>query len=151
LTRGDCWIGLSLDQQSGLILSARVGKHTDTFLAQLGANTEGKTDCKLGYTDDWGGDERVFTAEIVHIIGKENTLRLERTNGIIRQQTGKWHRRQSKFGKLWEQAKVTTLLVISDFNWLWRHSRSRDTAAERAGLATRPWGWNDLATFPTFY
>lgn len=26
---GDCWIGMSLANSSGLILAARVGKHTD--------------------------------------------------------------------------------------------------------------------------
>ncbi len=29
LEAGDCWIGLSLANTSGLILAARVGKHTD--------------------------------------------------------------------------------------------------------------------------
>lgn len=106
---GDCWIGVSLAKASGLILSARVGKHTDAFLAELVANTEEKTDCKLCYTDDWGSYERVFTDEVEqHIIDKENTQRLERTNDIIRQQTGRWHRRQNKFGKLWEQTRITT-------------------------------------------
>ena len=81
---------MSLAKESGLILSARVGKHTDKFLAELIASTAGKTDCKLWYTDGWAGYERVFTAEVTHIIGKENTQRLERTNGIIRQQTGRW-------------------------------------------------------------
>lgn len=151
LTVGDCWIGVSLVKGSGLILSGRVGKHTDTFLAELVASTEGKTDCKLWYTDAWGGYERVLTPEVIHIIGKENTQRLERTNGIIRQQTGRWHRRQNKFGKLWEQTKVTTRLVISYFNWIWQHSRTRNTAAQRAGLANQPWVWNDIATYPTFY
>ena len=84
---------MSLAQQSGLILSARVGKHTDAFLAELITSTEGKTNCKSWYTDDWGGYERVLPPEVVHIVGKENTQRLERTNGIIRQQTGRWHRR----------------------------------------------------------
>jgi transcriptional regulator NrdR family protein len=46
LEAGDCWIGISLEQCSGLILSARVGKHTDEFLEALIVNTEGKTDCK---------------------------------------------------------------------------------------------------------
>ena len=89
LTAGDCWIGVSLAQESGLILSTRVGKHTDALLTELVANTEGKTACKQWYTDDWGGYERVFTDDVDHIIGKENTQRLERTNGIIRQQTGR--------------------------------------------------------------
>ncbi len=43
---GDCWIGLSLADSSGLILAARVGKHTDELIEQLVVNTEGKTDCK---------------------------------------------------------------------------------------------------------
>ncbi len=99
LTLGDCWMGLSLAEQSGLILSGRVGKHTDRFLDELVVSTEGKTDCKDWYTDDWGGYERVLPGEIVHTIGKQHTQRLERTNGIVRQQTGRWHRRQNKFGK----------------------------------------------------
>ena len=46
LETGDCWIGLSLADSSGLILAARVGKHTDELIDQLVVNTEGKTDCK---------------------------------------------------------------------------------------------------------
>lgn len=72
-----------------------------------------------------------------------------RTNGIVRQQTGRWHRRQNKFGKLWNQTKVTTRLVVSYFNWLWQHSRFQTTAAQRAGLADQPWTWHDLVTYPT--
>jgi insertion element IS1 protein InsB len=43
---GDCWISLSLADTSGLILTARVGKHTDEMLEELIVITEGKTDCK---------------------------------------------------------------------------------------------------------
>ena len=43
---GDCWIGLSLADSSGLILAARVGKHTDELIDELVVSTEGKTDCK---------------------------------------------------------------------------------------------------------
>ena len=136
---------------SGLILSLRVGKHTDEFLAELIANPEGKTDRHHWYTDDWGGYERVFTDEITHVIGKENTQRLGRTNGIVRQQTGRWHRRQHKFGKLWEQTEVTARLVVSDFNWIWRHSRTQDSADQWAGLTTQLWAWYDITTYPTFY
>ncbi len=147
---GDCWIGVSLAKESGLIVTTRVGKHTDEFLTELVANTEGKTACKLWYTDDWGGYERVLPPEMIHIIGKQNTQRLERTNGIIRQQTARWHRRQNKFGKLWEQTKVTTRLVVGYFNWIWRHSRMKDTAAQRAGIASCSWSWQDMVAYPTF-
>jgi hypothetical protein len=57
---GDCWIALSLADSSGLILAARVGKHTDELIEQLVTNTEGKTDCKQFNSDDWGGYERVL-------------------------------------------------------------------------------------------
>jgi len=57
--------------------------------------------CKQFNTDDWGGYERVLPPEIEHYIGKNKTQRLERTNGTVRQQIGRWHRRQNKFGKVW--------------------------------------------------
>jgi len=33
--------------------------------------------------------------------------KLERTNAIVRQQTGRWHSRQNKFAKVWEQKEGT--------------------------------------------
>lgn len=86
---GDCWIGLSLAQTSGLILSARVGKHTDEFLTELIVSSEGKTDCREWHTDSWKGYERVLPIEADHYITKALTQRLERTNGTLRQQTGR--------------------------------------------------------------
>ena len=149
LNVGDCWIGLSLADSSGLILAACVGKHTDALIEQLVINTEGKTNCKRFNSDDWGGYERVLPPEISHYMGKNKTQRLERTNGVVRQQTGRWHRRQNKFGKVWEQTKVTTRLVVSYFNWIWQHSRLKNTAAQRAGLTMRSWNWHDIATYPS--
>jgi hypothetical protein len=58
--------------------------------------------------------------ELDHDIGKDQTQRLERINGIVRQQTGRWRRWQNKFGKVWQQTKVTTQLVVRYFNWLWQ-------------------------------
>ena len=97
---------MSLERHSGLILAARVNKHTDALLEELITSTEGKTFCKSWSTDDWGGYERVFPPEFDHYIGKDQTQRLERTNGIIRQQTGRWHRRQNKFGNSGRKRKV---------------------------------------------
>ncbi len=149
LATGDCWLAVSLANTSGLILAARVGKHTDELIEELVVSSEGKTACKRFNSDDWGGYERVLPPEIVHHIGKDKTQRLERTNGIIRQQTARWHRRQNKFGKVWEQTKVTTRLVVSYFNWYGLHSRLKTTAAQRAGLTQQPWTWHDLVTYPT--
>ena len=91
----------------------------------------------------------MLPSEINHQIGKENTQRLERTNGILRQQTGRWHRRQNKFSKIWEQTKETVRLVVSYFNWIWVHSRLKTTAAQRAGLTEKIWTWENLAAYPT--
>jgi insertion element IS1 protein InsB len=146
---GDCWIAISLAQSSGLILAARVGKHTDELLDELVNSTQGKTSCQHWNSDDWGGYERIFPHELDHYIGKDRTQRLERTNGIVRQQTGRWHRRQNKFGKVWEQTKVTARLVVTYFNWIWQHSRSKTTTAQRAGLTDRYWHWHDILIFPT--
>lgn len=63
---GDCWIAITLADSSGLVLAARVGKHTDQLLEQLVVSTEGKTDCKAWNSDDWGGYERVLPPEVVH-------------------------------------------------------------------------------------
>jgi IS1 family transposase len=100
LEAGDCWLALSPAQLNGLILSGRIGKHTDKLAIELVASTEGKTDCKEWHTDGWGGYERVLRDdEVEHYIGKVLTQRLERTNGCLRQQTGRWHRRQNA---LWQ-------------------------------------------------
>ena len=132
-----------------LILFIIVGKHTDEFTSQLVVNTEGKTDCRQWDTDGWGGYERVLDSEVKHRISKKQTQQLERTNGIVRQQTGRWHRRQNKFAKVWEQTEVTVRLAVSYFNWIWTHSRKKNTAAMRAGLAENPWGWHELISYPT--
>lgn len=147
---GDCWVALSVAQQSGLVLAARVGKHTDELLLELVVSTEGKTTCQEWNTDGWGGYERVLPQTVDHYIGKALTQRVERTNGILRQQTGRWHRRQNKFGKQWYQTIRTTRLAVSYFNWIWCHSRSQTTAAQRAGLATHRWSWDELVSYPTF-
>ena len=132
-----------------MILSGRVGKHTDSLAQELVVSTEGKTDCQEWDTDGWEGYQRVLPEEVDHYVSKVLTQRLERTNGIMRQQTGRWHRRQNKFGKLWNQTKVTLRLVISYFNWIWQHSCLGTTAAQRAELTDLPWTWNDIATSPT--
>ena len=149
LVAGDCWIALSLAQLNGLILSGRVGRHTDSLAIELVASTEGKTECKEWDTDRWQGYERVLPDEVNHYISKVLTQRLERTNGILRQQTGRWHRRQNKFAKVWNQTKVTLRLIITYFNWIWVHSRLVTTAAQRAELTTEPWTWLNIADYST--
>ncbi|MDE5109409.1 MAG: IS1 family transposase, partial [Trichodesmium sp. St17_bin3_1_1] len=106
---------------------------------------------KHWHTDDWGGYEQVLPPEVKHIIGAYQTQHKEGTNGIVRQQIGRWHRRQNKFGKVWVQTEITVRLAIAYFNWIWVHTRKENTAAQRAELAIAPWSWNDHYTYPTLY
>lgn len=142
-------MGMSLANDSGLILVARIGIRTDVFLEELIVSTEGKTDCKRWNSDGWAGYKRVIPDEFDHQVGKQGTQRLERTNGIVIQQTGRWHRYQNKFAKVCSQTIVTGRLVVSYFNWLWEHSRRGTTAAQRAGLTDNRWTWDDIVTYPT--
>ena len=75
LTVGDCWIGVSLANSSGLILAARVGKHPDNLIEELIVSSEGKTTCQHWNSDDWGGYERGLPPEILPYIGKNKTQR----------------------------------------------------------------------------
>ena len=105
---------MSLADSSGLILAARVGKHTDDLIAALVVSSEGKTSCKQWNSDGrlwrsealWGGYERVLPPEILHYIGKDKTQRLEWTNGIVRQQTGRWlslrHATRTQAEQVWQ-------------------------------------------------
>ncbi len=86
-----------------------INKHEELIV-----NTEGKTNCRQWHTDDWGGYERVIPPEVKHIIGKDQTQQLERTNGIVRQQNGRWHRLQNKFAKVWEQTLIIVRLALAE-------------------------------------
>ena len=92
----------------------------------------GLTDCQNWKTDGWPSYQRVLPPLVKHQVEKIGTQRLERTNGILRQQTGKWHRHQNKFAKVWEQTEVTTRLVLIA-TLIRQHSRLGTTAAQRAG------------------
>lgn len=72
---GDCWIGLSLERGSGLILSGRVGKHTDAFAQELIWNSEGKTDVVIWFTDGWKAYQRKLSDENEIWVGKLGTQR----------------------------------------------------------------------------
>lgn len=62
---GDCWVEMTQNTGSGLILATGVGKHTDKFIGKLIVNTEGKTDCKQWHTDGGDGSERMYKINLL--------------------------------------------------------------------------------------
>jgi IS1 family transposase len=118
-------LDLSLARESGLILTGRVGKHTDAFAQTLIWNTEGKTAATVWFTDGWKAYERQLSDAVELWVGKSGTQRLERTNGMMRQQNARFHRRRNKFSKVWEQTERVVRLAIT------------------------PWSWWNITTYPT--
>ena len=71
--------------------------------------------------------ERILASEISHY----QTQRLERTNGIVRQQTGRWHRRQNKLGKVWDQTEGRSSVSGELLQWaLDSQSAKNDSSLE---------------------
>ena len=50
---------------------------------------------------------------------------------------------------MWQETELIVRLAIAYFNWIWINSRTKNTAAQRAGLSFVPWNWEDLITYPT--
>lgn len=80
----------------------------DELAEALTVNTEGKTICHRWQTDDWQGYGRELSDAVIHEVSKALTQRLKRTNSILCQQTGLWHRKQNKFGQVWQQCNHLT-------------------------------------------
>ena len=77
-------------------------------------NTAGKTACHQWQTDRWQDYGRELPNEVIHEVSKALTQQLERANGIVPQQTGRWHRKQNQFGKVWPQSALTLLQPSTD-------------------------------------
>ena len=54
-----------------------------------------------------------MTGEAEYYIGKDKTQKIERVNGILRQQTGRFHHKQNKFAKRWEWTEIVVRLLVS--------------------------------------
>lgn len=70
LSIGDSWIALSLATDSGLVLSGRIGKHTDELAQELIEHTKGKTACHHWQTNGWEGYSRHLTDKVSHQVSK---------------------------------------------------------------------------------
>jgi len=123
-----------LAQLSGLILCGRAGKHTDGLAIELLTSTESKTGCKEWGTDGWESYQRVLPDEVEHYISKILTQRLERINSILRSKLDVGIDDRTNLAKYGSRRKSLLRLVISYFNWIWRHSclGTTATSASRA-------------------
>ncbi len=73
-----------------------------------------------------------------------------RTNGTVRQQTGRWHRRQNKARQgMGTDKSDNSISSESQQNGFGSMVASNLPQLWRAGLTSRSWTWSDIATYPT--
>jgi insertion element IS1 protein InsB len=72
------WTWYAMEKQSGIIISWHNGKRTDESFKILLKQMENIPINKY-YTDDWGAYSRLLSIE-KHIIGKDETWKIERKN-----------------------------------------------------------------------
>jgi len=72
------WTWYAMEKHSGIIVAWHNGKRTDEDLNQLLKQMENIPISKY-YTDDWGAYKRLLPKE-KHVIGKDETWKIERKN-----------------------------------------------------------------------
>jgi insertion element IS1 protein InsB len=91
------WLWYAIDHATGKILAYVLGNRKDEAFIKLKALLEPFGITRF-YTDDWGAYERHLESEN-HIIGKENTQKIERKNLTLRTRIKRLVRKTICFSK----------------------------------------------------
>jgi len=91
------WTWYVMEKQSGIIIAWLNGKRTDEDLGKLLSLLDNFPINKY-YTDNWGGYERLLPRE-KHIIGKDETWKIERKNLNFRTHIKRLSRKTICFSK----------------------------------------------------
>ena len=92
------WTWYVIEKCSGIILAWQNGRRTDEVLKQL-LRKVAHLPIRIGHTDNWGAYSRLFPSEYMHIIGKDNTWKIERKNLNFRTHIKRLSRRTICFSK----------------------------------------------------
>ena len=92
------WTWYLIERRSGIILAWENGQRPDTVLKKL-LQKVAHLPIKICHTDDWGAYIRLFPEEYLHIIGKDNTWKIERKNLNFRTHIKRLHRKTICFSK----------------------------------------------------
>ena len=92
------WTWYLIEKKSGIIIAWENGRRKDSVLKELLLKVV-KFPIKICYTDDWGAYQRLFPEEYLHLIGKNETWRIERKNLNFRQHIKRLARRTICFSK----------------------------------------------------
>ena len=87
-----------MERKSGVIIAWENGSRKDEVLSKLLKSVE-HIPIVFCFTDDWGAYKRLFPAEYRHIIGKDNTWKIERKNLNFRTHIKRLNRKTICFSK----------------------------------------------------
>lgn len=91
------WTWYAMDKNSGIILAWHNGKRTDQDLKQLLKYLQ-TIPIDYYYTDDWGAYSRWLNAQ-THVVGKDQTWKIERKNLNFRTHIKRLNRKTICFSK----------------------------------------------------
>ena len=109
------WLWHAIDHESGKVLAYVFGDHKDAVFLQLKALLEPFGITRF-YTDDWGAYERHLSSE-EHVIGKQNTQKIERKHLTLRTRIKRLVRKTICFSKLDKMHDIVIGLFINRYEF----------------------------------
>ena len=91
------WLWYAIDAATGCILSFVFGRRQDKVCEQLISNLK-TFNIRTYYTDDWGSYSKLIPKD-THVIGKQNTQKIENTNLLLRTRIKRLARKTICFSK----------------------------------------------------
>ena len=109
------WLWHAIDHASGQVLAYVMGDRKDHVLVSLKALLEPFGITRF-YTDDWGAYERHLPPE-KHIIGKQNTQKIERKHLTLRTRIKRLVRKTICFSKLEKMHDIVIGLFVNRYEF----------------------------------
>lgn len=92
------WTWYLTEKNTGVVVAWQNGRRQDQVLQKL-LDKVAHLPIRVCYTEDWAAYRRLFPEEYLHIIGKENTWRIERKNLNFRTHIKRLNRKTICFSK----------------------------------------------------
>ncbi len=92
------WTWYAVERRSGIIIAWENGDRSDATLKRLLAKVQ-HLPIRICHTDNWGAYSRLLPQDFFHIVGKDNTWKIERKNLNFRTHLKRLQRRTICFSK----------------------------------------------------
>jgi len=109
------WLWQAIDHERGKVLAYVFGDHKDKVFLQVKVLLE-QFGITRFYTDDWGAYERHLSSE-EHVIGKQNTQKIERKHLTRRTRIKRLVRKTICFSKLNKMHDIVIGLFINRYEF----------------------------------